>query len=234
VAHSLHTLDKTRREGKPDVPVGGRLGVIQANNMRTHACPLFVLPLGAALLSTLLCQRAQAQSAVPDPGSATLASIANAGATSDMLTVNYGVSYTSGANSSYYTYDYTIFNPSTSGALVESFNLAFNTTPAGAVFDLSGGAQVNGSAGVTWDVAVLPGQTSASLSFESDYGPTMNNASAGGGNENDNLSAPWASNPGGQQVAVPNTTTVPEPATTTLLALALGLVPFRSFLAKRR
>jgi hypothetical protein len=199
-------------------------------NMKVSPYPFFVPPAGAALLMGLVCLSAQAQST----GSATLASIANPGVASDMLTVDYAVSYTSGPNSSYYTYDYTIYNPGTSGALVETFNLAFDASQPGAVYDLTGGAQNDGNAGITWDVSVLPGQNSETLLFESDFGPTMNNANAGGGNEDGGISAPWASDPGGQQVSVPNVAVVPEPATTTLIMLSLLLLPFGSHIFKRR
>jgi hypothetical protein len=202
----------------------------EAKNMRTITS---ILPAGAALLYGMLCLSAQAQSTL----SANLASIANPGATSDMLTVDYGVSYTTGTTgpaSSYYTYDYTLYNPSTSGALVESFNVAFDASVPGAVYDMTGNAQNNGDAGLTWEVSVLPGQNSEILSFESDYGPTMNNANAGGGNEGGSISAPWASDPGGQQVSVPNVAPVPEPATTTLLTLSLLLLPFRSCIFRKR
>ena len=125
-----------------------------------------------------------------------------------------------------YTYTYTVNNPAGSGALVETFNVAFDTTQAGAVYGLTGETQNNGNAGITWDVSVLPGQSSETLSFESDFGPTLNNANAGGGNEGGYVSAPWASDPGGQQVMVPNVAAVPEPGTDTLITLSLLLLPF--------
>jgi len=194
--------------------------------MKINSYPFFVLSIRAALLVGLVCISAKAQD--QSTGSATLASISNPSVTADMLTVDYWVSYTSGPNSSFYTYDYTINNPGTSGAQVETFNVAFDASHAGAVYDLTGGAQNDGNAGITWDVSVLPGQSSETLSFESDFGPILNNASAGGGNENGGISAPWASDPGGQEVLVPNVAAVPEPGITTLMTLSLLLFPFRS------
>jgi hypothetical protein len=143
-----------------------------------------------------------------------------------------------------YLYQYILSNPAGdeimnsdgslqagSSEVVDYFAVSFNTAAPGAlVGGPFGGAYAsqNGSSGIFWLFNdVLPGSSSAPLSFYSDYPPTTGNAQA----LDSSAPSPWSSvNAGGQPVLVPNTLSpVPEPGTLVLLSLA-GL----TFFALRR
>jgi hypothetical protein len=199
--------------------------------MRTQPKSIIALASGAILISCFIGQSAQAQSIVlGTPGSSLLAYNNGSATGSDELTVTWDVTLTG----SIYDYSYTVFNPA---GVVTSFSVGFNSDAAGALLagseTASGGANNNGI-GVIWNpllnsthgAGVGPGQTSETLSFQSDDPPVYGNANANG-----SAPGPWASAPLGQQVPVPNP--VPEPATAGLLALGLMLFPFRSSIRKR-
>jgi len=178
------------------------------------------LSFGGILLTGLLCQTSQAQTILYN-STATLPD--NAGITDDNLSVAYTVTEDA---SGLYTYDYTVTNPGTDTATVSDFEVGFNTATA-SVMNITGGGSVNN--GVDWDTVITPGNNSGTLSFQSYDPPILANANANGA---PNLPAPWASsNPGGTQVPVPSV--VPEPATTTLLALTALLLPMRHSLRKK-
>jgi hypothetical protein len=125
------------------------------------------------------------------------------------IVINWGVDLVSGT----YTYNYQIDD--TSSDTVDSLNVSFDTLPVGA---LTGGNYTHSDAnGVTWllGTAVAAGGTSGTLDYTSDFAPTWGNANGADANP----PSPWASDPGGQQVPVPN---VPDSGTTVAL-LGLGL-----------
>jgi hypothetical protein len=204
--------------------------------MKLQSKPIVALASGAILLLGVLCQSAQAQSTVTNESASAILA-ANNGVPADALTVNYMVLFTSGGGPSFYTYDYTVVDPGP--GYVEGFNVAFNAELTGT----DGAAVIPGTItgmdvgdfgepsvnGVSWFVGINPG-TSDTLSFESPYGPTSSTANASGAF---NPPSGWATTPGGQLVPVPNVTTIPEPATTTLLALALLVLAFRPNLLKK-
>jgi len=183
------------------------------------------------MLFGALCQTSQAQSILIESSDAVLAS-AN-GVAADDITVDYTV--TQDTSSKLYTYTYDFSNP-TSTALIESFNVGFDATPANAATDISGTQtgtgravvpQNNGPVGVTWLLFVQPSQ-SANLSFESTDAPILGNGNAGGSDTESESAAPWASSPDGTQLAVPETTSiVPEPGITALIAAGLLMLALR-------
>jgi len=215
--------------------------------MNKQAKPIFALISGVILFPSLLCLTVQAQNTVISSGTSTLAPsvipVGGFGANpEEYLSISWSVLENA---SDIFTYSYTVNNPAgdvllnnngtltTTPEIVDNFEVTFlpavqNSylpgTQAGGAFD-----QVT-SVGLTWDfTAVNPGGSSALLSFQSDLGPGSGNASADGGNS----PAPWASTSlNGQQVPIPMPRAVPEPATTTLLALTLLLLPFRSALRR--
>lgn len=198
--------------------------------MKIHAKPIITLASAAILLCGLLCQTAQAQTIfLYNADTAVLA--ANNGVSADDLTVTYTVTEDESDSPALYTYSYVVFNPvADSSSLVTSFNVGFNSDTPGALLagSESGNGADNAGDGVIWNPTVVSaGNSSPTMSFESYDPPVFGNVSENGlGSAN-----PWASNPGGQQVPIPNT--VPEPATTSLLALALLFLPLRSTLLKK-
>lgn len=195
--------------------------------MKIQPNPIIALSSVSILLSGLLCQTAQAQTIL----NSTAILAVNAGLAADELTVAYTVTDNSGV----YTYDYTVNNPSSDPGTVALFEVGFDATSAsvvaGSITGGSSGEMITGS-GVDWVTVITPGNNSGTLSFKSDEAPVFANANANG---SPNPPAPWAStNPKGNQVPVPDpSTVVPEPATTALLALSVLLLPFRSYLLKR-
>src|SRR5271157_417892 len=206
--------------------------------MRTHAKPLVALASGVILLAGMLCQTTNAQLVLS--GSATLADTLGANSGPEALTVQYQVFLSGGI----YFYAYWVNNPAgdvilnnngsptSTPEIVDAYSVAFDTTAPGAYIagSIAGGTstQDNGTSGLFWSFnAISPGGStppSNPLVFESYLPPIMGNANA----QDANPPSPWSSNPNGQQVPVPNVT-IPEPATTTLFALAaLLLLPFRS------
>jgi hypothetical protein len=209
--------------------------------MRIQTKPVIALASGAILLGSVgsvLCQTAQAQSVIIPWTTVPLADVVGVATGPDALAVAYEV--TENPFDGVYTYSYTVDNPSGDPAIVEAFSIGFNTSPAGAVLTgsvMGGAAWANTGTGLLWVDIITPGNNSGtlyggvSLSFESYDVPTYGNADATG---SDNPPSPWASDPYGSQVPVPNTVVVPEPTTTALLALtALLLLPFRSTILKR-
>lgn len=194
--------------------------------------PIVVLAVQAILLFRVLGQTVQAQSTITNESG--VAFLNGAGAYS--LTVDYMVLYTSGNGPAYYTYDYTVLNPGASDTTLLNFSVAFNATAEGvdgpavpASNPISGGnpnGQNNGTQGISWQLDTAPGANTGTLSFESDYAPIGSTAAATG---HPNPSGGWQ----GGEVAVPNAGTVSEPATTTLLVLALLRPAFRPRLLKK-
>jgi hypothetical protein len=140
-----------------------------------------------------------------------------------------------------YTYSYTVQNPandviltgsgglSTTPEIVDQFTVDFNTTAPGTFIP---GSQMGGSTllptaidlGWTFSPAIQAGASGPTVSFESDNPPTLGNASA----DDAVPPAPWSSvSPSGTQLPVPVTT--PEPSTTALLAVAIGLLALFRF-----
>lgn len=125
-----------------------------------------------------------------------------------------------------YLYQYRIYNSPDAVDTVDSFNVGFDAsnpllyipgTQAG------GTAQIdNGVNGLTWDFnPVGEGALGDVLSFQSTLPPVLGNANAA----DRNPPSPWASNPGGQQVAIPG---IPDGGTTVALLggalIGLGMV----------
>jgi hypothetical protein len=202
------------------------------NDMKIYAKPIVAPASGAILLCSVLCQTAQAQSVVLNTQEQSVLAAVSGATGENALAVNWEVSYNSGV----YTYSYTVQSPIAAEAA--SFSVGFDTAATDPV-DISGDGAINYSGpvgiGVIWSpllntsaaAGVGPGQTSQTLTFESDDPPILGNANVNGSDPN----GPWASNPYGQQVPIPSA--VPEPATTTLLALTLLLLPFRSTILKK-
>jgi len=121
-----------------------------------------------------------------------------------------------------YTYSFTVGDLSDSvftpiaGNPVTSFSVAASYVNAGSLTSLDGATGEIESGYVVWDYTPEPGAAGAdTVSFTSDYGPTLGIASGNDG------SVSWnSSNPGGELVAVP----VPEAST--VMAGALMLLPF--------
>jgi len=188
--------------------------------MKTQPTTLALIA-ATILLSGLFCQTVQSQSVITN-GTATL------GPTSGGSGNELSVAYTVTDNDGVYTYDYTVNNPSTDTGVVTSFEVGFDTSPLGAVDPTSvgdSGPQISApgvqSVGVDWYPIIGVGD-SETLWFQSDEPPTLGNANANGNNP----PGPWASTlPGGQQVPVPYL--IPEPATTSLLAMTLLALPLR-------
>jgi len=198
--------------------------------MKMQSKPIVALASGAILLFGAFCQTSQAQTNIiilPDVNG-------NTGDTA--LTVESIVS--EDLSDDVWTYKYQISNPSGDSSSMTSFTADFNAGYAGLGGDsvlpgtLTGGvfSANNGFNGVTWYETIAPGTTGGTLQFQSDFGPTSGNADATG---SENPPSPWASDSAGSQIPVPNPPSVPEPATTTLLALTLLLVAFRPGLLKK-
>jgi hypothetical protein len=210
--------------------------------MKKHAKPIVALASGAILLSSVLCQTAQAQTTIISSGKAILADTYGTEYGPEALTVTYSVTENA---SGVYTYNYTVNNPDydiqidnpSAPEIFDAFSVVFDPTVTGAYAGHENGGpgssfQLNGAGGLEWSFnpAIAPGN-SAVLSFDSDLPPTMGDANAYANELGNSPPAPWASGPG-EEVPVPNVA-VPEPATTTLLALtALLLPPFRSTLLR--
>jgi hypothetical protein len=212
------------------------------NGMSKNLKPIIVV----ATLSGLLCQTAHAQ--LIESGTSILAPttppIGGIGvAPEEYITVSWSVVLNSGV----YTYAYQVNNPAgdvlenndgsltTTPEIVDAFQLNFNTLITGAVVGGPTGGiftENNGVDGLQWFLSpVAAGTSSPWLSFQSDLPLTLGNANA----QDSDPPSPWASTAAnGQQVPIPNTVTpVPEPMTTTLLALTgLLLLPFRSNLGR--
>jgi hypothetical protein len=200
--------------------------------MRTQPKSIAAVASGAVLLSGLAGQSAKAQSVTLNTPEQSILADVNGGTGPNALTVDWEVTDNSGV----YTYSYTVQSPTAAEAA--SFSVGFNTAATDPV-DISGDGAINYSGavgiGVIWNplynntdtVGVQPGETSQTLTFESDSPPVLGNANVNGSNPN----GPWASNPYGHEVPVPFA--LPEPATVSLLALGLMLFPFRSSIRKR-
>jgi hypothetical protein len=207
-------------------------------SMASKPKPTIVLVAGTLLLFGVFCQTARAQTTTNAMGTAYLSDTLGSGPTSpETLTVSYLVTETANV----YTYNYTINNPvgdvllnmglpTSTPETVAQFSVAFDTTVPNAYLSGSetGGTLAFQEAATTlaWTfIPVNPG-SSTTVTFQSDWAPTLGNANASDGS----APSPWASNPFGQQVPVP----VPEPPTAmTLLAGFLLLLPFRSAILKK-
>jgi len=211
--------------------------------MKINGKPILALLPGAFLLMGVLCPTAQAQSVIDPTTTYTLATVLGSQAPPEAITVTTEVTELDNV----YTYTYIVNNPAGDVILsggsgpedVGTFSLGFDTTQPGAyVANSMSGGQANlvlGNSGLTWVLApaggpsaVAPGFSSATLSFQSLDGPTLGNANA---TDNGDSPSPWASNPSGQQVPIPQL--VPEPSTISLLAGFLLLLPFRSKIVKK-
>jgi len=202
--------------------------------MKRNSKPLVALASGALFACGVLVQPAHAT--IISSGTASLADAFGVDTGPEAVTITYAVDLTGGI----YTYTYKVNNPtgdvlltSTGGTtttpeVVDAYAISFDTLIPGAYISgsQSGGAsqQNNGVAGLFWGFsAVSPGNSSATLSFESDDPPTLGNANA----QDSNPPSPWNSTPHGQQVPVPQTATVPDgTATAGLLGGILTLLPF--------
>ena len=184
--------------------------------MKIHAQLTVALAAAAILIFGLSSQTAQAQS-----GTAVLTPTGGISG-NNSLSVNYLVTYGSGI----YTYSYDVLNPTT--GYVTGFNVQFSDTASVVVPSINAGGTLDPALGITWSPAVIDPSSSATFSFESTDPPGFDTANSAG-----TTPGPWASlNLGGQDVPVP-AAVVPEPATTSLLALTLLLLPFRSTLLKK-
>jgi hypothetical protein len=197
-------------------------------DMKMQSKPIIAFASGAILLLGTLCQTAQAQS--------TIATLADSNDGAANLTVDSTVTF----DGSVYTYDYTINNPSGGSSEVTGFDVSFNANPANAAFNLTGGdfgGTPSGYSGVNWTFGFLVNPisqgSSALVSFQSDYAPVGGAANATG-TDNAADGASWATAPNGDFVYVPAVpTNVPEPVTTSLLALSSLLLVFRPNILKK-
>jgi hypothetical protein len=173
---------------------------------------------GAILLTGGLCQTGRAQEILNS--SATLPGAAS---------VSIPVAYQVFDNSGVYTYDYEVSNPAGDSAAVLSFSVGFNSTTPGALVAGGNGAN-NSGLGVIWNpTIVLAGDTSSTLSFLSDEAPIMGNASVNG---TLNPPGPWGST-SDPSTEVPVPSPVPEPEVTSLLSLAMLLLPFQPIMIRK-
>ena len=189
-------------------------------------------PYGSVMASATLAVLIESSAGTPG---AVLADVLGAASGPEALTVNYAVTEDA---SGLYTYTYTVNNPSgdvllnndgsptTTPEIVDAFAVSFDTTVSGAFTGSQTGGtslQVNGASGLFWSfVAVSPGQSSPTLSFQSTFPPVLGNASASDGNP----PSPWSSYPNGQQVPVPggppSIVNMPVAAGQAILADVLG------------
>jgi hypothetical protein len=173
-----------------------------------------------------------AQAGVVASGTATLADSVGTASGPEALTVDYQVDLSGGI----YTYTYTVNNPAGDSLLppnqgpesVDQFSLDFNAAVSGAVLAGSmGGSNTttfdNGNFGLEWlfTTPLAAGTSSDILSFESDYAPTLGNATASGGA---NGPSPWTASPDGTLVALPGKSVPDSTFTMTLFAGALLLL----------
>jgi len=190
--------------------------------MKTQSKPIVALASSAVLVCGVLCQSAQAQAIIEGPAVAVLADVNGNNSGPTALPVTYEVTqFTSGPDIGLYDYSYVVSNPVGDPATVVDFALSFNAAATGAVVGpISGGiaSENYGVNGVTWVQPTSSGSTSGTLSFLSDLAPVLGDANASGIG---NPPGPWSSAPDGSQLPVPNAPAVPEPATTSLLAMAL-------------
>jgi hypothetical protein len=195
---------------------------------------------GATLLLGALCPTIQAQSVLIESGSSVLADTLGTATGPEAVTVSWFVLENTATD--IFTYGYNVNNPTGDVQLpgapdpgqpetVGSLTLSFDTTVQGALVSatapVGGTFQNNDANGLSWTFpSVNPGNVSALLAFQSTLAPVLGNASAGDGAI---PPAPWSSVPNGQPVPVPGLLhATPEPETTTLLALTLLFLPFRS------
>jgi hypothetical protein len=195
--------------------------------MKTQSKPIVALASGALLLCGVLCQSAHAQAIILGPTTVDLADVNGTDSGPDALPVTYEVTqFTSGPYTGLYDYSYIVSPSAAEPAYVLGFEVEFNAAYSGAVVGTPTGglaSQNSEYSGITWATFIAPGETpdaNDTLTFMSDQAPILGNANASGSA----APGPWASAPDGQQVAVPYTPAVPEPATTSLLAMAL-LIP---------
>lgn len=125
-----------------------------------------------------------------------------------------------------YTYEYKVYNSPDAVDTVDSFNVGFDASnPLLYVpgTQTGGTEQINdGVNGLTWDFnPVAVGGLSPLLTFGSTLPPVLGNGNAA----DRNPPSPWASAPGGQQVAIPG---IPDGGTTVALLggalIGLGMV----------
>ncbi len=213
--------------------------------MKRDIKPILALTAAALLLSEGLCGTIQAQTVLKESGTTYLADIFSSSATSpETLSVSWFV--LENTTSGIYTYGYNLFNPpgdvalnnngtpTTTPEVVNTLNLSFSVPTTG-FFQLTppaGGTAINnGPDGVTFTFPdVSPGNYSPLLAIQSSTAPDPANASADGGAV---PPGPWSTVPNipnNVPIAVPQL--VPEPATTTLLGLALFALPFRGGLRR--
>ena len=213
--------------------------------MKIHAKPIVALVSGAIGLPGLLCQTVKLNPCLlNESGTSILADAFHTATGPEALIISWSVVENA---SDVYTYSYTVNNPAGDVLLpgsyapgtpeiVDSFSLDFNAALPNAVVSgpIGGNSAFNfGAFGLYWVLypdVVKAGTSSGQLSFQSELPPSPGNASA----SDDSPPSPWAS-PNGSPVPVPGTGnfSVPEPATTTLLALtALLLLPFGSTIRK--
>jgi hypothetical protein len=209
--------------------------------MKIYIKPIVALISGPILLSALLCQTAQASIIMVETNTAILADAFGSTSSPEAITIGYSV--TENTVSDVYTYTYTVNNPAGDVLLtgpnvgkpeiVDLFAVDFGAAVPGAVIpgSILGGTagKILGGDSVEWALLtpnVAAGTSSAPLSFQSLFAPTLGNASA----MDANAPSPWDSYPDGEQVAVPN---VPDSASTmTLLAGMMLLLPLRSSVKK--
>jgi len=198
--------------------------------MKTQSKPIVALASGAVLLFGVLCQTSHAQEIIAS-NTVTLADANGNTSGPTTLSVQYEVTETSGV----FTYDYVVSNPlgDYQGAnpnYVGGFEVRFDAADAG-ITGLSGGfgSQNDGSSGVTWYLAVAPGGNSGTLQFQSDNAYDLNTANATG---SDNPPGPWNSLNSSELVAAPNPPVIPEPATTSLVALSLVFLALKPNILK--
>jgi hypothetical protein len=211
--------------------------------MKIHTAP--VIPC-VILLSVAHFQSARAQSLFHESGTSILApSTPPVGGLAlnpqEYLTVAWTVNE---ADNDIYTYSYTVENPAgdvlltptkgltTTPEVFDAFSVDFNTTEPGAYLagTQTGGAfQEANTVDLAWFLnPEVPAGSSVTVSFESDFGPTLGNANA----QDAVPPSPWSSvSLNGQPVPVP--LPLPEPSCTVLLTLA-GLMAWPGRTSWRR
>jgi len=209
--------------------------------------PIVALASGAILAFGTLCQTVQAQDALNTLYSVNLADTEGHTSGNTVLNVKYEVTEPTPGD---YFYSYTVNNTAGTSPVnfndqadVTQFTVDFNASYSGpGGFSVIPGTITQGGVdngvpnafnGVSWFTVInyLPTGSSLTVGFQSDLPPTMGNASASG----DSVPpSPWGSINSSEQVAVPQTPAIPEPATTSLFTMALMLLPFRSTLLKKK
>jgi hypothetical protein len=210
--------------------------------MKTHIKPIIVLVSGGVLLSAMTCQTARAQTTI-ESGTAYLIDVEGDSPSSPAgMNEDLSVVYSVTELGSVYTYNYTIQNPSGDVLLnginagqpetINNFTISFDAQSGTTVLSTAPNGYsplVLPGAGVTWSFSsISPGGSTEEMSFTSPLGP----GSGYGDVQDANEPSPWGGVGVGQPLPVPDA--VPEPATTTLLALTtVSLLLFRSMLRRK-